>query len=178
MAQTVHFPAFGPRKVVVLAINRSSEALRRAADAETRAALVADLLGRDDTALTHVDLIAIEDLDGLGLAGFLRDGPGVPTDALAPHKARLEALSGYVLILYPGVFEEETAITLGPDLSLIAELASEPTNWEAAEALASEAATELVPGKKKPSDAAMSGRIAMLALLVIAVLTVLMIWIA
>ena len=34
----------------------------------------------------------------------------------ADRKARLEALTGYVLILYPGVFGADTEITLGPDV--------------------------------------------------------------
>jgi hypothetical protein len=178
MAQTIHIPAFSPRRVVVLAVNRPAAALRKASDAATRSELVAELLGRNDAELSHVDLIAVEDLDEIGLAGFLIDGPGVPADELAPHKTRLEALTGLVLILYPGVFEGDTEITLGPDLTLIAELPQEPTSWQAAQTLTSEAATELTPGKKLPSDAAMSGRIAMLALLVIALLTAAMIWIA
>ncbi len=178
MAQTVKLPAFHPRQVVVLAVNRAETALRKVKDEESRSALIAELLGRDDARLTHVDLIAVDDLDEIGLAGFLLDGPGVPAEELTAHKARLEALSGFVLILYPGVFETDTEFTLGPDLTMIATLNQEPTRWEATQTLASEAATELTAPKKKPSDAAMSGRIAMLALIVIALLTWLMIWIA
>jgi hypothetical protein len=179
MAQTVKIPAFQPKQVVVLAVNRAESALRKIRDEESRAALVAELLGRDDARLTHVDLIAIDDLGEIGLAGFLVDGPGVPAEELAAHKARLEALSGFVLILYPGVFgSTETEITLGPDLTLIATLDQEPTSWDAAQTLTSAVATELTAPKKKPSDAAMSGRIAMLALLVIALLTLVMILIA
>lgn len=178
MAQTVKIHALSGKHVVVLALNRPEADLRKTRDEAARAALVADLLGREDAKLTHVDLIAVADLDEIGLAGFLLDGPGVPADELTRHKARLDALTGYVLVLYPGVFDTDTELTLGADLTLIAVLNQEPTNWEAAQSLTSAAATELTPGKKKPSDAAMSGRIAMIALLVIALLTWLMIWIA
>ena len=44
--------------------------------------------------------------------------------------------------------------------------------------MTSEAATELTAPKKQPSDAAMSGRIALLALLVLALLTWVMILVA
>lgn len=178
MAQTVKIHALTAKHVVVLAVNRPEARLRKVRDEAARSTLIAELLGRDDAKLTHVDLIAVADLDEIGLAGFLRDGPCVPADELTEHKARLEALTGFVLILYPGVFDADTEISLGPDLSLIAVLNQEPTSWDAAQTLTSAAATELTPGKKKPSDAAMSGRIAMLALLVIALLTWLMIWIA
>lgn len=178
MVQSLQIPAFHPKKVFVLAVNRPAEELRKAKDDTARTALVANLLGRDDAKLSHADLIAVEDLDEIGLAGFLLDGPGVPAEELSAHKARLDALSGFVLILYQGVFDADTDLTLSADLTLIAELNQEPTAWEAVQTLTSEAATELTPGKKKPSDAAMSGRVAMLVLIVIALLTWAMILIA
>lgn len=179
MAQTLQIHAQTARQVVVLAVNRPEGDLRRARGEDARHALIAELLGRGDARLSHVDLIAIADLDDIGLAGFLRDGPGVPEAALAPHRARLGALTGFVLILYPGVFETDGEIALGADLTLIAALDTEPTSWDAAHTLTSAAARDLAPqARKKPSDAAMSGRVAMVALLVIALLTALMIWIA
>lgn len=178
MAQTVKIPAFHPKNVFVLAVNRPEDELRKIQGEASRTKLIAELLGRAGAKLTHVDLIAIEDLNEIGLAGFLRDGPGVPAEELSQHKTRLDALSGFVLILYPGVFDTDTEIAVGADLTLIAALNQEPTNWEAVQTLTSEAATELTPGKKKPSDAAMSGRVAMLVLIVIALLTWAMILIA
>lgn len=178
MTQTVKIPAFSPKPVIVLAVNRPEEVLRKATKGADRKALISDLLGRTDAAMTHVDLVAVQDLDEIGLTGFLRDGPGVPAQELVPYRARLDALEGFVLILYPGVFNVDTEVALGADLSLIAVLNQEPTHWEDAHALRSDAATELTPGKKIPSDAAMSGRVAMVALLAIALLTWVMVWIA
>ena len=60
MAQTVTLPAFHPKQVVVLAVNRAEAALRKVRDEASRAALIAELLGRDDARPTHVDLIAID----------------------------------------------------------------------------------------------------------------------
>ena len=123
-------------------------------------------------------MIKIGDLADLGLIGYLQEGPGLTPDSLAQHKPRLDALSGYVLILYPGAFGTRTTAELGPSLTLIATLDAPHTDWSDATTLTSDAATEPAPPKVRPSDAAMSGRIAMGALIVLALLTALLIWIA
>lgn len=162
----------------VLAINLPPEDLASAL--EDPAALILRLLGTQPDKPDQAEIIAVGDLDGIGLTGFLREGPGIAEDILAPHKARLDAIEGYILLLHPNAYAETVSLALGPELTLIAALSSAPTDWSNARTLESKAANEISPikAKKKPSDAAMSGRIAMVALLVIALLTWVMIWIA
>ena len=178
MAQTVHLPAFAPKLALVLAVNEAEPGLEAAKTDAAKRAVIETLLGKEGVKLSHVDLMAIDDLDELGLSGYLAEGPGIADSELAPHRARLDALIGYVLVLYSGAFKTDTDITLGKELTLIATLKQDPTSWDAGQVLESKAATEPMPAKKKPSDAAMSGRIAMLALLVIALLTWAMILVA
>lgn len=176
MTQTLTYAALDPSTLHVLAVNDAVPAFDD--DAAAQRAYVERLLGQTDMRHSHVDLIAIGTLEEIGLIGFLAEGPGVDEAALAPYRARLEVLSGHVLVLYPGAFADDVSLTLGPELTLIATLTQPQTDWSSTEPLTSAAATEQTPPKKKPSDAAMSGRIAMLALLVIGFLTWLMIWIA
>ncbi len=176
--QTLTTGSVGDRALHIFAVNLAAEDIPPAKENAARTELIARLLGQAPDKPDHAELIAISDLEGLGLAGFLRDGPGIPEDQLSPHAARLDALDGYVLALYPGAFAEPTELEIGAELTLIASLGQEQSDWSDAQPLTSAAATEVVAGKKRPSDAAMSGRVAMVALLVIALLTGLMIWIA
>ncbi|MEP4196651.1 MAG: hypothetical protein ABJL99_13560 [Aliishimia sp.] len=181
MTQTITIPAHEGNAIRVFAINLSFEDIADAlATPETQVKLVADLLGASLDAPKQAEIIAIEDLEGLGLTGFLREGPGIPEDMLAPHVSRLDALMGHILLLYPNAFLSEVTLNIGPDLTFIADLKTDAPDWSDARILESEAATTPAPraGKKKPSDAAMSGRIATYALLVLGLLTWLMIWIA
>ena len=127
-----------------------------------------------------VELFALENLQGVGLAGYMVDGLGIAEADVTPDKARLDALTGHLLVLRSRAFGGQSA-TLTPRAPLrwIGTYPEEnaPVKFEP---LPSEAAKgQVVPeGKPRPSDAAMSGRVAMIALLVIFALTALMIWIA
>lgn len=65
--------------------------------AQARALGLAEGGGALDRA--HVDVIRPGALDGVGLARFLVDGIGVPEAALAPDRARLDALERPVLVV-------------------------------------------------------------------------------
>ncbi|THH34393.1 hypothetical protein E4Z66_18310 [Aliishimia ponticola] len=146
---------------------------------DTAAERRAQLLGVRDLNPAYVEVFPVSDLEELGLAGYLVEGNGVDPEELAPHRARLAALDGWVMIVYSQAFGDQ-AVTLrpAPEATLIATLHQPGTDWRNSQPLESRAATTLAPGKPAPSDAAMSGRIAMAALLVIFLLTALMIWVA
>ncbi|MEL7132033.1 MAG: hypothetical protein AAGK77_06445 [Pseudomonadota bacterium] len=135
-----------------------------------------------DVDIAQVEVFPVSDLEGVGLAGYLSEGNAVPPEQLAPDRAKLDNLDGWVLIVYSRAFEGR-AVTLHPDpaLTLIGTYGEIPTDWRATETVETDSAKpysappETV--KKVPSDAAMSGRIAMIALLVIGLLTWAMIWI-
>lgn len=135
-------------------------------------------LGVEDINPRFVDVVAIRDLDEMGLTGYMTEGLGVSEDGIAPHRARLEALEGYVLVVLSGAFKG-LAVTLLPRAPLrwIGTFFEERPEVKF-ETLPSESSRPAPAEKKPSSNAAMSGRVATLALLVIFGITALMIWIA
>lgn len=131
---------------------------------------------------SYVEVFPVSDLEGVGLVGYLAEGNAVPMEQLGPDRAKLDKLGGWVLIAFSQAFGDRAA-QLDPSaaLTLIGVYGEIRTNWQATETVEAESAkpysapAETV--KKKPSDAAMSGRIAMIALLVLGLLTWAMIWI-
>ena len=79
-----------------------------------KAGLAADLLGDTDLDPAFIEIFDTADLSGLGLAGYLTEGLGVPDAALAADRARLDALQGPVLILLSKALHGR-AVTLSPD---------------------------------------------------------------
>ena len=138
---------------------------------------IAQALGTDGLLdMNHVELFPITDLEGVGLAGYLNEGAGVPADALARDRGKLDKLGGWVLVLFSLAFEDR-ATTLHPasNLTLIGTYGETRTDYSADDTLTSDAAKpntappETV--KKRPSDAAMSGRVATLVLILLAIFT-------
>ncbi len=126
----------------------------------------------------YTELFPVSDLKGVGLSGYMSEGLGIADAEL--DKARLDALKGHVLIVLSAAFGGE-ALTLTPKAPLrwIGTYTEEraPVQFEPLPDAAAQG--QIAPdGRKRPSDAAMSGRVAMIALLVIFALTGLMIWIA
>ena len=135
-------------------------------------------LGAEALDPRHVDVFPVSDLDELGLSGYLEQGHGIAADELADMRGRLDALSGHVLIVTSRAFEGQAQeLTPRAPLRLIGSF-----NEEAAavsfDPLPSGAARGITGGKPGPSDAAMSGRIASLALLVLFLLVLVVVWVA
>ena len=139
-------------------------------------------LGADVDA-EQVEIFPVTDLEGVGLVGYLAEGNAVPMDQLTPDRAKLDRVGGWVMIVFSRAFAGR-AVTLlpSPALTLIGTYGETRTDWSATETITSEAAkpysAPAEPGKKKPSDAAMSGRIATLVLIVLGLFTWAIIWIA
>ncbi|MCG7493427.1 hypothetical protein [Thalassobius sp. Cn5-15] len=74
---------------------------------------LADLFGVEAIDATRVEVFDLADLSDFGLMNYLIKANGLPEEALEPDRARLEALAGVVLILYPQVFKGES-VTLSP----------------------------------------------------------------
>jgi len=179
MTQTIDIPANEHGALRVFALSMTDETARALKD------IPAELM----TALgvpvdpDHVEIFPLSDLEGVGLAGYLADGHAVPDTELAPDRIKLDKLGGWVMIVYSRAFGG-AATTLAPDpaLTLIGTYGTPGTNWQATETIASEAAKpysappETV--KKRPSDAAMSGRVATLVLILLALFTYVFIRIA
>jgi hypothetical protein len=112
---TIAIPALERLRVRVFSAALPPEDLQR-----DKAHLVPMLLGDPDVDPTHVELFDVADLSDIGLAGYLTDGLGVPDAALANDRARLEALTGPVLILLSKALHgREVQLTPDPRLTLI-----------------------------------------------------------
>lgn len=139
---------------------------------------VAAALGVDRLDAAGIELFPVDDVKEIGLSGYMHEGLGIAADEL--DAARLDALEGYVLVVLSAAFAGQAAtVTPKSPLRWIGTYTEEtaPIKFEP---LPSDSARGNVVTQTKPppSDAAMSGRVAMIALLVIFAITGLMIWIA
>ena len=143
--------------------------------------VIARGLGVDSIDPAYAELFPISNLTGLGLAGYLTEGLGVPEDQVAQDRARLNALEGHVLVVTSKAFAGQP-VTLKPQSPLrwVGTYTEEgaPVNFaplpdEGAKGTIAAPATK--PGK---SDARMSGMVATIALVAMFMLVGLMIWIA
>lgn len=137
-----------------------------------------EALGVEDINERFVDVFAISDLEDMGLVGYMIEGLGVSEEEIAPHREQLEALDGNMVVILSGAFKG-LAVTLlpRPPLRWIGTFFEERQQVKYEE-LPSGGAEPVQTPKKTPSNAAMSGRIATLALVIIFGITALMIWIA
>lgn len=112
---TLAIPAHDRLGVRVFSAALTSEEMQRG-----KAGLVPALLGDPDLDPAYVELFDVADLSDIGLAGYLTEGLGVPDAALATDRARLEAVTGPVLVLLSKALHgREVTLTPDPRLSLI-----------------------------------------------------------
>jgi len=141
-----------------------------------------EALGAEALDDAHVQVFDVADLAGVGLPGYLAEGHAIPGDQIDQARSKLAAQKGTVMVVTSRAFQG-TAQTLSPQapLSLIATLQEphDPITFGALpDASARTPEPSEKPPRKAPSDAAMSGRVATIVLLVLAVLVVVMVWIA
>ena len=103
----------------IFAISRPIADMARTLKQQSKTALASALLGHE-VAQDDIDLFALSDLTGIGLHGYLSEGYDVDKDVLRQDRARLEALDGYVLLVFSKV-SAAGEVTLMPthDLTLI-----------------------------------------------------------
>ncbi len=140
-------------------------------DAPSTGAAVAHLLGLDWLDEDFIEIFDIDDLETLGLAGYLVQGNGVSKDDIAPDVSRLSALTGPVLIVYSGAFGDEPAV-LKPARALeYVGLYQEERSKVAFTPLPSKAAKEMIsPSVPNSSNPHLTLLWALLALPVLAIL--------
>lgn len=148
-----------------------------------------DWLGADPLNSTHIAVFDIADLGDMGLVGYLREGHNVAQAEIVAYRSALEQITGAVAVITSSAFDGAEQILTPPDeaplagknpLRHIMTLKEEGANVTF-KPLPDESAKRPVddaPKRKAPSDAAMSGRVATMALLVMAVLVWIMIRIA
>lgn len=145
-----------------------------------READLAAALGVDNLDVDQIDFFSVDDLEGLGLVGYMIDGLGIAEDQLADDRARLMSLTGQLLIVRSAAFKGfHGLLSVKAPLRWIGTYA-EDRSKVTFEALPTGGTEGIVPttNKTRPSNAAMSGRVAMVVLLVLFMLTGALVWIA
>lgn len=166
--------------VRLFAVDLPAEEIRRFQTETDAGWPLREALGATELDLEHVELFPVSDLTGLGLAGYMVEGLGIAEADVAEDRARLEALKGHVLVLVSKAFGGvDQQITPRTPLKWIGTYVEEraPVQFRPLPDAAAEGEVA-GPAKAPPSNAAISGRVAMIALLVIFALVVLMIWVA
>ena len=146
--------------------------------AEKTPAALHGLFGTDALDLDYVDVVDTRELAGLTLLDYLHQGYDIPDAALADPAVRdLRGL--VVLVMSRATRGQEVTLTLAPQITHVTTTGEPARLRMPGPAIATPSATGSVAGgKSAPSDAAMSGRIATLALLVLFALVAVMIWVA
>lgn len=106
-------------QIRLFAVNRPIETMTRDLREKDKQQLIADLLGFD-VPENGAELFLVSDLTGVGLARYLTDGYAVTDEQISRNRSRLDALEGYILLLFSSVFDgRETSFETGADLTLI-----------------------------------------------------------
>jgi hypothetical protein len=139
-------------------------------------------LGADVDA-EQIEIFPLSDLDGVGLPAYLTEGNAVPPEQLVPDRAKIDRLGGWVMIVFSLAFHgRTTTLSPIPALTLIGTYGMLGPDWRATQTVTAEAAKPFTAPpatvKKRPSDAAMSGRVATVVLILLGLFTWAMIWIA
>ncbi|WP_420557975.1 hypothetical protein [Roseovarius sp.] len=144
-----------------------------------------EALGAENLDPHYVDMMQIEDLEGYGLSQYLEQGMGVSTDDLEDAHVLIEGLKGSVLVIGSGAFGGQAQVlTPRAPLRLVATFNEDkaPVQFDPLPSAGAQVAPATeepdAPEPKKKSDAAMSGRVAMIALIVLFVLTAVVVWVA
>ena len=179
MSQTISIPA-GEQGVVRLfrvVVERNAIAPWQTADENNRW-LVPNALGVNTLDPKGVEIFDTRDLEGFGLSGYLIEGLGIATADIADMAAQLDAITGFVLVVRSTAFSG-AATELRPQdpLRHIGTFFEDrpPVKFDP---LPSKAAQKQPPEnvRKRPSDAAVSGRVATAVLLFLALFVFLLVW--
>ncbi len=115
----IEIPALETGVIRVFAVNRNPHEMAQTFQEKDGAALVAEMLGQPLPEGGY-ELFPVKDLTGVGLKGYLQEGYAVPAEQLAAQRPRLDALEGYVLLVFSQAFGGQAGtLAPGPDLTLI-----------------------------------------------------------
>lgn len=93
-------------------------------------AALEQILGVSDIDPSYVEIFPLSDLDQLGLVGYLRVGCGIPVDIIALDQVRLNALTGYVMLVFSRAFGgRAVTMHLAQTLTLVAAYSEPSTDW-------------------------------------------------
>lgn len=136
-----------------------------------------DALGVHPLDPKGVELVELRLLEDYGFARYLAEANGMDPARVADDAAVLDGLKGFAVLVFSTAFDgQAAALAPQPPLRHVGTYAERDPAPDMTP-LPARSATGTA-AKAPPSDAAISGRFAMLALLVLFGLTALMIWIA
>lgn len=116
---TITIPKGEHGVIRVFAISRPLPEMSNALKAQSKEQLATELLGTP-VSEGKVEIFAVSDLTGVGLAGYLKEGYDVPEAELGRDRSRLEALDGYVLLVFSSAFGDgEITFETSAELTLI-----------------------------------------------------------
>ena len=117
---TLTIPAGERGLIHVFAVNRPAADVAQMLTARPMPDVARALLRAPHIDTASAEIFAMSDLAGVGLAAYLSQGYEVTDAALASDRAKLDALDGYVLLLFSDSFAGQPAtLTPGPDVTLI-----------------------------------------------------------
>ena len=93
----------------------------------------AQILGVPDLDPDQIEVFAITDLEGIGLDGYLASGHGIPDNEIAPHRSRLQAVTGWAMVVRSRAFGGRALeLTPADGVRLIATFTEPGTDWGSA----------------------------------------------
>lgn len=174
---TIDIPANERGLIRVFAVNRPPQDIVAAFKTTTGKQIAEDLLGRP-LADNGIELFPVKDLSGVGLSGYLQEGYAVPAAQIAGHRQRLDALEGYVLLVFSDAFEgAATTLTPGPDVTLIGTFGEAQPDMSAIplESAAAKVGSGTTPEAPPPAPRNRAGSL-MVALALCALVVLAMLW--
>jgi len=172
----INLPANDHGAIYVLELNRPDpDGL-----ADKTIVAITDVFGAVDINTQYVDIITPGMLTDMTLPDLIRNGYDMPVSTAQADALR--GLAGTVVLVMSAAFGSSArTVDLSDGVRLVTTL-RDPAKITPSSPIVSKSAEGSVPtgqtARKKPSDAAMSGRIATYALLVLFALVGVMIWIA
>ncbi len=172
---TLTIPANEPPHIRVFAINRPPLEITAALEKHPKPDLARDLLNAPHIDTASTEIFPVSDLAGVGLAAYLTEGYAVTEDALVKDRAKLDALDGYVLLLFSNSFGgSATTLAPGPDVTLIGTYPEARANMSAKPLKTASAAP--YSGAPKPSRPAPNNRSGSALIVVALIALALFIW--
>lgn len=130
MSTSIEIKANERGAIRVFAINRAAQDIAEALKTQPKADLARDLLKSPHLDTGSTEIFPIADLTGVGLSAYLTDGYAVEEPAIAADRSKLDALDGYVMLLFSDSFKgAEMTLSPGDAVTLIGTYAEyRPTN--------------------------------------------------
>lgn len=168
-------PRMDDKLVRVFAINATADETTGRLKTQSKAQLVSQLLGHPVTE-GGFDLVALDDLEGVGFGNYLIEGWDIPAKNLTDTRAKLDALEGYALVVFSSAFAaRDISLTIGPELTLIGTYAEAPVDMHLV-ALESDAAQPYTGQARVSEVPATSRRGGSAVVLAFALLVGLVLW--